>query len=371
MTDFYRPNRIALTGGTGALGFAFLRELFARQPDVRATLLIRRSSPSFNAPAFQAWLDRHADRVKLIDADLRKLSRTQTDALVRTDGGLWHFAAVTSLESNNEEVAQQIQEINVEGTRHLAEACERSSHQHPFFHVSTAYVLGERTGLIREDDRAMGQKFRNPYEASKSAAEDIVQRAFAAGVPGAIFRPSVVIDNSGLTGGFKIVDACAFSVALAVKRHEAFVFRLPETAGINMVHSDWVIAAMLDLARMPSGTGRTYHLTATQPTLFRDIGGILGALVPHLRIQFEPDFLRSDLPNSSKFFDKAASELRPYFEAILQFDRTHTARDLSPALRRPVLDLKHFVESRLMVEVERVTARETARAEAAVARAGG
>ena len=210
----------------------------------------------------------------------------------------------------------------------------------------------------------MGQEFRNPYEASKSAAEEIVQRAFAAGVPGAIFRPSVVVDDSGSTGGFKIVDACAFAVALAVKRHESFVFRLPTTAGINMVHSDWVIAAMLDLARLPSGSGRTYHLTAPQPTLFRDIGGILTTFVPHLTVQFEPDFLRSDLPDSSRLFDKAASDLRPYFEAKVQFDRTHAARDLSPALRKPVLKLKPFVEERMRAELDRVTKRRAARAAA-------
>ena len=368
MSDEYHPKRIALTGGTGALGFAFLREIFERQPELRATLLVRRSSASFAAKPFQAWLEINAERIKLIDGDIRELNRTQTDALVRTDGGLWHFAALTSLESNNDEVSRQIHEVNVDGTRRLAEACQSSGHKRPFFHVSTAYVLGQRTGMIREEDRVMGQSFRNPYEASKSAAEAIVDRAFAAGVPGAIFRPSVVIDNSGLTGGFKIVDACAFAVAMAVKRHEAFVFRLPLTAGINLVHSDWVIAALIDLARLPSGPGRTYHLTAPQPTLFRDIGGILAGLIPNLRIQFEPEFLRSDLPNSSKIFDKAAAELRPYFEASVQFDRTHVARDLVPALRQPSLQLKRFVEERLRVELERVTERHAVRAAAAMAR---
>jgi len=357
----YQPKRIAITGATGALGFTFLRETFARLPELRATLLIRRSSPSFASESFQNWLNQHAERIKLIDSDICNLNRTQTDALVRTDGGLWHFAAQTSLNTTDEDVARQIHQVNVEATRHLAKACQASGHKRPFFHVSTAYVLGKRTGTIREDDRALGQEFRNPYEASKSAAEEIVQSAFAVGVPGAIFRPSVVIDNSGMTGGFKIVDACALAVALAVKRNEAFVFRLPETAGINLVHSDWVIAAMLDLARMPSGPGRTYHLTATQPTFFRDIGGILGRLVPTLRIQFEPEFQRSDLPSSSKLFDKAAAELRPYFEADVRFDRTHVVRDLSSALRQPALNLKAFVKERLQIELARVADRQAVR----------
>jgi nucleoside-diphosphate-sugar epimerase len=183
MTPAYLPKRIALTGATGALGFAFLRELFTRLPEVRATLLVRRASASFAAAPFQAWLEQNADRVKLIDGDIRKLNHTQTDALVRTDGGLWHFAAVTSLNANDEDIAREINEVNVEGTRHLAEACRRSGHKHPFFHLGTAYGPRRHAGTIREEDHATDEEFRNPYEASKSAAEEIVRRAFADGVP--------------------------------------------------------------------------------------------------------------------------------------------------------------------------------------------
>jgi nucleoside-diphosphate-sugar epimerase len=361
MSEPYSPKRLALTGATGALGFAFLRDLFARQPEVRATLLVRRSSASFTAAPFQDWLTQNAARVTLIDGDIRKLGKTQLDALVRTDGGLWHFAALTTLTAGDDEVARQIQEVNLEGTRQLADACRQSGKRHPLFHVSTAYVLGDRTGVIREEENSLGQGFRNPYEESKSAAEKLVQAAFAKGVPGAIFRPSVVVDDSGATGGFKIVDACAFAVALAVKRGEPFIFRLPLHAGINMVHSNWVIAAMLDLARMPSGPGRTYHLTSPRPTLFRDIGAILAKLVPELKMHFEPDVARSELPSASRIFDKAASELRPYFVADVRFDRTHACRDLSPVLGHPVLDLKPFVEMRLRAELNRIEQRQAAR----------
>ena len=361
MTPAYLPKRFALTGATGALGFAFLREIFTRLPEVRATLLVRTVSASFKDAPFQAWLKENTDRVKLIDGDVRKLNNTQRDALVRTDGGLWHFAAMTDLVSNDEEIAAQINEVNIEGTRHLVEACLQSGHRHPLFHISTAYVIGNRAGTIRETERAQGQEFRNPYEASKSAAEEIVQAAFAKGVPGAIFRPSVVVDDLGDTGGFKIVDACAFAVALAVKRGEPFVFRLPPTAGINLVHSDWGVAAMLDLARMPSGPGRTYHLTAPKSTLFRDIGGILSSLVPGLEMRFEPDLKRSELPTASRLFDKAASDLRPYFEVDVQFDRTHAGRDLSAKLKHTAINLKPFVEARLRAELARVDERKTKR----------
>jgi hypothetical protein len=154
-----------------------------------------------------------------------------------------------------------------------------------------------------------------------------------------------------------MVDACAYTVALAVKRGEPFVFRLPDTANINMVHSDWVIAAMGDLARLPSGSAQTYHLTAPKPTYFRDIVAILKNIVPNVKFSFEPGLGRADLPPASKLFDKAVAGLRPYLEANIDFDRANTARDLSPAVRQAPLDLAPFVDQRLRSELSRIAHR--------------
>jgi nucleoside-diphosphate-sugar epimerase len=355
--DAYLPQRLALTGATGALGFAFLRRNFQRDQNLQASLLVRKSSSAFQSETFQTWLRQNESRVALVEGDVRQLETEQLDALRACDGGLWHFAALTSLTTENEVVTRQMTEVNVEGTQRLAKAWMDGRDAGPFYPISTAYVVGDRHGTARESESAMGQGFRNPYEASKLAAETRVLGDFAAGLPGAIFRPSVVVDDMGGTGGFKMVDACAYAVALAVKRGEPFVFRLRETANLNLIHSDWVIAAMSDLARMPSGLGRTYHLTAPRDTYLRDIASILEVLVPNLRIGFEPDLKRAELPTASKIFDKAITELRPYFDADIHFDRAHTDRDLSPAVKESPLDLAPFVQSRLQAELERIAHR--------------
>ncbi len=355
--DVYHPQKLALTGATGALGFAFLRHHLARDPKLQVSLLVRTSSSAFQSKTFQDWLGENKSRVTLVEGDVRQLEKKQLEALLPCDGGLWHFAAMTSLTAESEEVTRQIHEVNVEGTQRLAEAWMQGRAAGPFYHVSTAYVVGERHGTALEAESAMGQTFRNPYEASKLAAETRVLRDFDAGLAGAIFRPSVVVDDMGGTGGFKMVDACAYAVALAVKRGEPFVFRLRPTANLNLIHSDWVIAAMSDLARMPSGTGRTYHLTAPRDTYLRDIAAILEKLVPDLKIGFEPDVKRAELPTASKIFDKAITELRAYFDAEIHFDRTNTDRDLSPGVKESPLDLAPFVESRLRAELERIAHR--------------
>ncbi len=355
--DAYLPERLALTGATGALGFAFLRRTFQRDPKLRASLLVRKASASFQTEAFQSWLRQNEKRVTLVEGDVRQLGKDQLKALLQTDGGLWHFAALTSLTAECEEVAKEINEVNAEGTAQLVEACLKTPKCGPFYHVSTAYVVGERPGKALESESRMNQVFRNPYEASKLAAETSAHRAFAGGISGAIFRPSVVVDDVGGTGGFKMVDACAYAVALAVKRGEPFVFRLRRTASINMIHSDWVIAAMIDLARLPSGPGLTYHLTAPRSSNFSDIAKILEAMIPGLKIRFEPDLKRSDLPTASKLFDKAVTEIRPYFDADVHFDRTNTERDLSPAVKESPLDLAPFVKIRLESELGRIAHR--------------
>jgi nucleoside-diphosphate-sugar epimerase len=238
-------------------------------------------------------------------------------------------------------------------TARLADAWTGGNAAGPFYHISTAYVVGERHGTALESEGAMGQTFRNPYESSKMAAETRVRRDLAAGLNGAIFRPSVVVDDRGDAGGFKMVDACAYAVALALKRGEPFVFRLQTTANLNLVHSDWVIAAMADLARLPSGRGQTYHLTAPRDTYLRDIGTIIEGLVPQLKVCFEPDLKRADLPTASKVFDKAITEVRPYLDADVHFDRTNTSRDLSANVKEAPLDLAAFVEKRLRAEMNR------------------
>jgi nucleoside-diphosphate-sugar epimerase len=355
--DSYRPATLALTGGTGALGFAFLQRIFRQDPRLSARLLVRSSSSSFQSDSFQGWLRRNESRVTLVDADLRGLDAKQLAALLETDGGLWHFAALTALNVNSQQVARAINEVNLEGTRRLVEAALAQQLSRPFYHISTAYVAGDRTGATREDEGDVGQVSRNPYEASKLAAETIVHRAFAAGITGAIFRPSVVVDDGTATGGFKMVDACAYAVALAVKRGEPFVFRLPADARINLVHSEWVIAAMIDLARLPSGSGRTYHLTAPRSTYFRDIAGILEREVPNLKLSFEPGIKRSEMPSASKIFDKAVTDLRPYLESKIEVDRTNTERDLSAGVTEKPLDLTSFCLQRLQSELGQIAHR--------------
>ena len=86
--------------------------------------------------------------------------------------------------------AAELHQVNVDGTRAVARYSERAGVTR-FVHVSTAFVVGRRHGVIREDD-PLPRDFHNAYERSKATAERAVREVR----PGAaIVRPSVVIGH--------------------------------------------------------------------------------------------------------------------------------------------------------------------------------
>ena len=65
--------------------------------------------------------------------------------------------------------------MNVEGTRKMLDFAAAMPSLSSFAYVGTAYVAGEREGLMREDELAVGQRFRNTYEQTKAEAEALVR----------------------------------------------------------------------------------------------------------------------------------------------------------------------------------------------------
>src|SRR4029077_1993749 len=94
-----------------------------------------------------------------------------------------------------------LREINVEGTRQvrpLADQCRVSE----FHHVSTAYVVGKRTGRVLESNLSSRKGFHNPYEETKFEAEQMVRKWRSHdGREAIVYRPSIVVgdSNTGFT----------------------------------------------------------------------------------------------------------------------------------------------------------------------------
>ncbi len=345
----YQPETFAMTGATGALGSLFLQAMLTTRPRTHAIVLARTTSTSFRSKRFNQLLDRFDGRITVIDGDLSQLnlSATQARRLTDTDGGLWHFAGATSLKAHEPSVAELAQRINEDATRQLLRLMEHGGG--PFWHVSTAFVAGARSGTVREDELDCSQRFRNAFEASKARGEAAVRRCLARGMPGAIFRPSIVMENPPARRIANMAELCARAITRAWRKGEPFVLRLDPQASIDLVHADWLIAAMIDLARptLSSRTPRSYHLTAPQPSPLAHLAVALKQWLPQVTINFAPQASSADMPDASRRFDRVFEDMKPYVQTPIRFDRSNALRDLSPGLVHNHFDFATVVRSRV------------------------
>ncbi len=85
--------------------------------------------------------------------------------------------------------------INVGGTRHLLAVCRRLPRLERLDAVSTCYVAGQRSEVVKEEDLSDAHGFNNTYEQTKYEAE-LELRAAMSELPIAVHRPSIVVGDS-------------------------------------------------------------------------------------------------------------------------------------------------------------------------------
>jgi len=148
---------------------------------------------------------------------------------------------------------------NVMGTREALAFAVSCPVLERFVHLSTAYVAGDRTGLIREDEGYLGQRFLNAYEQSKCEAETLLLDA-APRVPVSIARPSIIVGNSrdGRTCNFGTLYHPLRLIA------DGLLTRIPgdPNSPLDLVPADYVADRVAAISRWPGGSGAVYHITA-------------------------------------------------------------------------------------------------------------
>ena len=85
-----------------------------------------------------------------------------------------------------------LKETNCKGTENMVAFAKAMPQLKRFVHVSTAYVAGQKTGVITEEELP-ATHFSSLYEKSKAEAEYIVMTA---GLPYAICRPGMIVGDS-------------------------------------------------------------------------------------------------------------------------------------------------------------------------------
>ena len=149
--------------------------------------------------------------------------------------------------------------VNVEGTRNVADFAEKTGAR--LLHVSTAYVCGTREGTIEEGPVPAGTAFANNYEASKAAAEAVVEASTARWC---IARPSIVLGDHE-TGTIRDFPALC-NVFRLMARGAVPVLPVAESARMDLVPVDYVARSLLALAEAgEKSEGKHVHIASTDP----------------------------------------------------------------------------------------------------------
>ena len=331
---------ILVTGATGFLGVQLVRELLDRNPDATLALLIRDragQSAQQRADAFVATRDR--SRVQVFSGDVSQphcgLDPAAYERLSAQVTRVIHSAATVRFDHSLEEARR----INVEGTKRILDFATGARELRSFAYVGTAYVAGERSGLVREDELAVGQSYRNTYEQTKAEAESLV-RASLLSMPGLILRPSIIVGDSrtGVTSSFKMMY---WPLKIYARHLWRTVPGYPD-AVLDIVPVDFVATSVVRLLFDPAALGCTVHLCA---------GSRASATIQQVA-QRAMDYFNGPRPRfvDPKFFFAVVRPLlflflwgrkrrvlrdgrayRDYFTMRMQFDTSNAERLLQPA----------------------------------------
>ena len=229
-----------LTGATGLIGGDWLRAMVSRGGE--RTFLVLTRSPEL----FLGW-----QLVQALGCDL-------------TDGAIpiaeEYLARVTEIVHCAADIRFGIslelaRAANVEGTRRMLDVARRCPRLRKFAHVSSVYAAGKLEGDFAERRFPPHAAFFNSYQQSKYEAEELVLDESR--VPAAIFRLSSVIGNSrGEVQQFNY-----FHQLLKMIPNSGPVPMMPGNplAPVDLIPSDWAVAALDHLVEHSFEAGRIYH----------------------------------------------------------------------------------------------------------------
>ena len=356
---------LLITGANGFLGAQVATQWLARDPGARVACLVRGADEAAARARLQAALRGAVrDQAMAVDADAL-LSRAEAvrgdmddpawigraQAWLRGPAALFHCAANLSF---READRAAVWRTNVEGTRALVAALPRMPGVVAFNHVSTAYVAGDRQGLILEDELARPARFNNPYEESKWVAEALVREGCAAaGVAWRVLRPSIVIAHSAThrmasQSGFYQVADTLLRFGRSARGQAAGRVLLPVPAGttLDLIPVDVAVGEMLALAGLGEASrDRNFHVTAAVPL---GLGEVLRALTPLSGVEIGvmgEDGAGGEPGALARLVMHRLRHYMPYFSYVRRFDRSNAAAAGGEAFRLDVAGLGGFVRS--------------------------
>jgi thioester reductase-like protein len=332
---------VLLTGATGYLGRYLVRD-WLRNTDATLHLLVRakpddgaqeRLANSLRLVLDEAELERHRARLRVWTGDVTQLrlglESGEYAALARLVTHVVHGAAAARFDLP----LDTARATNVGGVERMLDFARAASQLRRFDYIGTAYVAGQRRGLVFETEAQRAAAYRNTYEQSKFEAEQLLRTAMTS-LPITVVRPSMILGDS-LTGASS--SYAGFTRALrAYAAGLLIVLPGDPQASLDFVPVDYVTAAMLAIWRDTASVGATFHLAAGPEATVtlaevRDLMASAFGLSP-LPIIPLTDFEALIAGNSVNHDSPQARLIRelrlyaPYLTCETQFDCSHARR---------------------------------------------
>jgi thioester reductase-like protein len=339
-------DNVLLTGGTGFLGGEIAKRILERHPRTRLVLLVRSTARETAPERVEKLLARmfgladaarYAGRVEVVEGDISLrgvgMDSERRARLAERVDHVIHCAASVRFDMPLDVARRD----NTEGTRNVLAFAERLPRLARFDYIGTAFVAGDRRGLIREDELDVGQRFSNSYEQTKMEAEKLV-RAFATSHPTAIYRPSIVVGDSktGETTTFQ-----GFYQALLLYRRlyaRKLIVLLPADPNtpLDLVPVDYVVDALFALIGSKKSIGGCFHLTSgpgntcTTDEILKMLAEFTGVKQPPYVSKRAYERVLRPILKTILFWDSRVDVARkaeiymPYAWSNLIFDKTRT-----------------------------------------------
>lgn len=269
----------------------------------------------------------------IVEGDITKqglgLAQTDLERARSETHTLFHLAAIYDLA-----VAREVaQHVNVRGTQNVNDFAKSIPSLRRYHYVSTCYVAGLRSGLIHEHELKHTAGFRNHYEESKYLAELSVE-ALKSELPVTIHRPAVVVGDSQ-TGETAKYDGIYYLIHYLRKWPGGLTLLNIGNSEVrlNLVPIDFVIEAMVALAKDESAIGETVQIADPAPLtteqLFDEIAKAVGgreSWITAPRSIVYPVLMAPGAPGITGLPHSAV----PYFFLEQTYDSTRARRLLEP-----------------------------------------
>lgn len=321
---------IFMTGATGFLGTTLVQELLAKGNNVTALVrakdgvsAIKRLSDSLPDKDSARLRNHLVDKtLHAVEGDVSKknfgLSESAYLKLVKNSDLIINNAACTKLDTDWE----IYEHINIGGTREAIKFASLTPRR-SLAQVSSAYVAGNRTDTVREDELDLAVGFRNRYEKSKAISESEVLSASSSGkIRSMILRPSIIIADSSSGRMNEEHHLFDFLFRLFWTRQMINKQRTPHASGHasgpkdafhilgdpettkNFVPVDYVAKLISILIEADSAWGKTFHLTHPEPLTLKKLMSYVKKSMDWPHLSFSPmEALRKLTPLEKRFFN--------------------------------------------------------------------